>query len=119
MAYKSVHYKRAEANMKSLGIYKPEFAPMIEVYSQLMSQREALEAKFKKGGYAYEVNGSGGPKKAPIVTTLETLRKDILTYANALGLTPLGLAKFNDKAFEVKMKSGLEKALEGMSDLGK
>lgn len=118
MAQKSKHYIRAETNMKNLGIFKPEFAPMIEVYSQLMTQYEALTQTFKKSGYQFEVNTSTGSKKAPIVTTLETLRKDILTYANALGLTPLGLLKTNEKAFVVARKSALEQALDSLGDNG-
>jgi len=118
MAQKNKHYIRAEADMKNLGIFKPEFAPMIEVYSQLMTQYDALTRTFKKSGYQFEVNTSTGSKKAPIVTTLETLRKDILNYANTLGLTPLGLLKTNEKAFTVVKKSELEKALDNIGDDG-
>lgn len=103
--------------MKSLGIYKPEFDSMIGVYAQLMTQRDKLETQYKKSGYQYQVPTSTGVKKAPIVTTLETLRKDILAYAEALGLTPRGLVKFNDKAFEKKAESALSKALEDMKRL--
>ena len=118
MAQKNKHYIRAETDMKSLGIFKPEFAPMIEVYSQLMTQYDALTKEFKKSGYQFEVNTSTGSKKAPIVTTLETLRKDILNYVNTLGLTPLGLLKANDKAFNIAKKSELEKALESVGGNG-
>lgn len=118
MAQKSKHYTSAVEAMKNLGIYKPEFEPTIEIYAQLMIQLKALEAKYKKSKYQFEVPTSTGAKKAPIVTTLETLRKDILVYANALGLTPLGLVKFNDKAFEVRKTSALDKALAEMQKLG-
>lgn len=118
VATKNKHYIRAETDMKALGIFKPEFAPMIEVYSQLMTQYEALTKIFKKSGYQYEVNTSTGSKKAPIVTTLETLRKDILNYANMLGLTPLGLLKTNDKAFSTVKKSELEEALKSIGGNG-
>lgn len=117
MAQKSKHYIRAETAMKSLGIYKPEFDSMIGVYAQLMTQRDKLEAQYRKSGYQYQVPTNTGVKKAPIVTTLETLRKDILAYAEALGLTPRGLVKFNDKAFEKKQESALSKALEDMKRL--
>lgn len=118
MAAKNKHYIRAETDMKNLGIFKPEFVPMIEVYSQLMTQYDALTSAFRRSKYKYEVNTSTGSKKAPIVTTLETLRKDILTYANVLGLTPMGLLKTNDKAFATVKKSGLEKALEDIGSGG-
>ena len=111
MAQKSKHYIRAETDMKNLGIYKPEFDSMIAVYAQLMTQRDKLESEYRKGGYQYQVN------KAPIVTTLEALRKDCLTYAEALGLTPRGLAKFDAKAFEKRKVGGLEQALCNLEDL--
>lgn len=117
MAQKSKHYIRAETDMKNLGIYKPEFDSMIAVYAQLMTQRDKLESEYKKGGYQYQVNTSSGVKKAPIVTTLEALRKDCLTYAEALGLTPRGLAKFDAKAFEKRKVGGLEQALCNLEDL--
>lgn len=103
--------------MKNLGIYKPEFDQMIAIYAQLMQQRDKLEAQYRKSGYQFQVATNTGFKKAPIVTTLETLRKDILTYAEALGLTPRGLAKFNDKAFEQKKLSGLSEALKDLNGL--
>ena len=117
MAQKSKHLMQAEAHMKTLGIYKPEFMPMLEVYAQLMTQRDALEKKYKASGYAFQVSTNTGFKKAPIVTTLETLRKDILVYANALGLTPQGLAKFDDKAFSKKPEaSGLDEAMKALEN---
>ena len=118
MAQKNVHYMRAEQAMKSLGIYKPEFAPMIDTYAQLMVQYTAITTKFRKSKYQFEVDTATGVKKAPIVTTLEALRKDLLTYANALGLTPLGLLKADDKAFEKKKGSELDKALKELGSSG-
>ena len=47
-----------------------------------------------------------------MVATLESLRKDILSYSNALGLTPSGLRKLNDEmSKEKKQVSKLEMAL--------
>lgn len=103
--------------MRELGVYKAEFDPIIELYSGLMAEYIALQAEYKKGGYKCSVPTATGEKKAPIVVTLESLRRDILSYANALGLTTVGLLKVNDKAFEKKSASGLEKALEGMPSL--
>jgi hypothetical protein len=43
---------------------------------------------------------------------LESLRKDILQYSNALGLTPAGLKKIKDSMKEpTKQQSKLEQAL--------
>jgi hypothetical protein len=51
-------------------------------------------------------------KKSPLIGVLETLRKDILTYSNCLGLTPVGFKKINDDMkSENKKLSKLEEAL--------
>jgi hypothetical protein len=42
---------------------------------------------------------------------MESLRKDILAYSNALGLTPAGLKKIKDQQPEQKKQSKLEMAL--------
>jgi len=75
--------------MKSLGVYKPEYDPLIEIYAELREQYTILTKKFAESGYQYEVEtAQGGTKKAPIVATLESLRKDILAYADRLCLNP-------------------------------
>ena len=101
-------------NMKSLGIYKPEFDMTISIYAGLVEQYKALEKEFKKAKFTVvESTGySDNKKKAPIVATLESLRKDILQYSNALGLTPSGLKKIQEKMMDTKKKqSKLEMAL--------
>lgn len=101
-------------NMKALGVYKPEFDMTIEIYSGLIDQYQALEREFKKSKFTViEKTGySDNSKKSPMVATLENLRKDILQYSNALGLTPSGLKKINDELNTKKKKlSKLEMAL--------
>lgn len=100
--------------MKALGVYKPEFEPIIEVYSQLREQYNVLTKRFIESDYDFKEYTNTGTKKAPIVTTLETLRKDILAYAAQLGLTPQGLLKADDKAFAKKKQSTLAAALKGL-----
>ena len=101
-------------HMKALGVYKPEFEPIIEMYSQLREQYKVLTERFIASNYDIEEETNTGSKKAPIVTTLETLRKDILAYATQLGLTPQGLLKADDKAFVKKKTSVLAAALKGL-----
>jgi phage terminase small subunit len=101
-------------NMKALGVYKPEFDVTIDIYAGLVEQYQALEKEFKKTKFVVvEKTGySDNSKKSPIVATLENLRKDILSYSNALGLTPSGLKKINDSMKpEKKTVSKLEMAL--------
>jgi phage terminase small subunit len=50
------------------------------------------------------VSTPSGVKKSPTVSALESLRRDILNLEDALGLTPRGLLKLNEKAFEKTKK---------------
>ena len=102
---------RVRRSMESLGVYKPEFEPIIKIYCQLRQQYNEITEEFKTSGYDYSESTSSGTKKAPIVTTLESLRKDILSYASQLGLTPQGLLKADDKAFTKQKANALSKAL--------
>lgn len=101
--------------MKALGVYKPEFEPIIQIYCQLREQYDELTKEFKDSNYDYSELTNTGTKKAPIVTTLETLRKDILSYAGQLGLTPQGLLRANDKAFIQKKGSVLAEAMKELN----
>ena len=100
--------------MIALGVYKSEFEFTISIYAGLIEQYNALEKEFKKSKFTViEKTGySDNAKKSPMVATLENLRKDILAYSNALGLTPAGLKKINDEMKQDKKKaSKLEQAL--------
>jgi phage terminase small subunit len=105
---------KTKQNMISLGIYKEEFDTTISIYAGLVEQYQALEKDFKKSKFTVVENTgySENKKRAPIVATLESLRKDILQYSNHLGLTPSGLKKIKDTMKDDKKKqSKLEMAL--------
>lgn len=92
MAGKASIKKKTIQNMKELGVYKPEYDPVIEIYSELCEQYQILTKKFKADGYKYyEYTAQGGTKKSAIVATLETLRKDILAYSDRLCINPKAL----------------------------
>jgi phage terminase small subunit len=99
--------------MIALGIYQPEFDITISIYCGLVEQYQALEKEFKKSKFTVVENTgySENKKRAPIVSTLESLRKDILNYSNHLGLTPAGYKKIKDEQKQVKKQSKLESAL--------
>lgn len=97
--------------MKKLGIYKPEFEPIIEIYSDLRDQYDRLLKEFKDSDYKYYEYTAQGSKKAPIVTTLETLRKDIVSYAAQLGLTASGLLRLDENAFKKQKQSAYSKLI--------
>lgn len=112
MSKKPAEKYLVKKSMTSLGVYKPEFEPIIAIYCELREQYEDLTKEFKDSKYSYSETTKEGTKKAPIVTTLESLRKDILAYASQLGLTPQGLLKTDDKAFAKSKPNALAKALK-------
>jgi len=104
----------ARDGMKTLGVYKAEFEPMIRAYGQLREQYDALTLQYEESGYSFQVETDSGAKKAPIVTTLESLRRDVLTYASQLGLTPAGLKKLNEASMKPAKTSPLADALRSL-----
>jgi phage terminase small subunit len=107
--------KRATiADMKKLGTYKPEYNRLISIYAELVEQYGILTENFVAGDYEVEVvTMQGGAKKAPIVATLEALRKDILAYSDRLCLNPKALetvtAETDNKSKLAMALSSLEK----------
>lgn len=78
--------------MQTLGTYRKEFDPIIEIYADLMDQYQEAMSGFIEGGRQYETEtAAGGTKKSGIVGAMENIRKDILTYSDRLGLTPKAL----------------------------
>lgn len=76
-------------DMKKLGVHKPQYNRLIDIYAELVFQYNILTVEFENNGYQYEVEtDQGGTKKSPIVATLESLRKDILAYSDRLCLNP-------------------------------
>ncbi|KGL45053.1 terminase [Listeriaceae bacterium FSL A5-0209] len=76
-------------DMKSLGVYKIEYDPLIDIYVDLRVQYLAAMKEFTQSGCAYETKtAAGGSKKSAIVGTMEVLRKDLLAYSDRLCLNP-------------------------------
>lgn len=78
------------ADGRALNVFRPEFLKCYEITAELIFEFNQRQAEYKNTGYATEVDSDGKIKKAPSVAILETLRKDILAYLNALGLTAAG-----------------------------
>lgn len=103
--------KQTVKKMKELGTYKPEFDDVIDIYSGLCSEYRRLEISFYSGGQIYTAKtNSGDVKKSPIVSAMENLRKDILSYSDRLNLNPKAFFK-NTTTKSSKGESKLEKAL--------
>src|SRR5690625_3482713 len=84
--------RRTITDMKKLGVHKPQYNRIVDLYSELVHQFLTLNQKFEEEGYVFEsFTAAGGAKKAPIVATLESLRKDILAYSDRLCLNPKSL----------------------------
>lgn len=99
-------------DMKRLGVYKPQYNRLIDIYAGLVHQYLTLLDEFERGGRQYETpTAAGGKKKSAIVSTLEGLRKDILQYSDRLCLNP--------KAFEnvTAEPASASKLLKALADL--
>lgn len=96
-------------DMGKLGVFKAEYTPLIDIYSELMEQYMKLTKEYKDGGFKYaEETDRGGTKKSTLVATLETLRKDLLAYSDRLCLNPKSLS---DKEKDDNNKKGNVSAL--------
>lgn len=105
--------RRTISDMKALGVHKPQYNRLIDIYSELVFQYLTLNKKFEEGDYEVQVTtDQGSPKKAPIVATLENLRKDILAYSDRLCLNPKAIenvtAEKKDKSKLASVLSSLE-----------
>jgi P27 family predicted phage terminase small subunit len=100
--------KNVKERMENLGVYREEFAPTVARYVTLNKEYYKLYKQYAADGYKCTVVSAGGEKKAPIVTTLESLRKDLLQLEESLGLTPRGLLKLDENAFK-KPKNSAKK----------
>lgn len=106
--------KRATiADMKALGIHKPEYNRLVTIYADLVHQYNEALQDFDASGRQYETEtAAGGSKKSAIVATLENLRKDILAYSDRLCLNPKAL---ENVTAEKKKSSGLAAALRDLT----
>lgn len=95
--------------MKDLGIHKPQYNRLIDIYAGMLHQYLRALYEFETTGYQYETEtAAGNPKKSSLSSSLETLRKDILQYSDRLCLNPKSL---ENVTAESKSKSALANAL--------
>ena len=104
---KKIRIKTIE-NMKKLNTYKPEYEPIIDIYVELSYQYQKLTTEWKRLKYECKsFTAAGGGKKHPLVSTIESLRKDILAYSDRLCLNPKSMME--EKAKKPKRESRLDK----------
>lgn len=98
-------------SMKSLGVYRSEYNGTISTYADICEQYLRLTDRFKRSKYKIQTQSAqGGMKKAPIVSTLESLRKDMLMYSDRLCLNPKSFDAMTIKPQPKQSK--LDKALD-------
>lgn len=88
--------------MTQLGTYRPEYDGMIAIYVDTLIDYRRQLAGYKKGGSVCYIPTAQGMKKSPVVTTIESDRKDLLAYGEALGLTPRANKKIMDGQVSTK-----------------
>lgn len=77
------------AEMHSLGTYREEFLPVVELYVDVMAEYITVHERHKNGGYKHAVKtAQDGLKRSPVSAALEGLRRDIGAYSDRLGLNP-------------------------------
>jgi phage terminase small subunit len=86
--------KNTISDMKKLGVYKPEYEPVIDIYCEMREQYELYTKQLKDKEFKCdEWTAAGGTKKSALVSTIETLRKDILLFSDRLCLNPKAFVK--------------------------
>ena len=106
---------RLKRYMKALGTYKPEYMITAEICADLMDQYDCISRAWVESGMNPIEVTENGSKKSGTVTTLESLRKDILAYQRELGLTPLAIKRL-DAQEHLPQSSVLAEALRKLGD---
>ena len=96
--------KKIKAACIEVGTYRPEFESSIETLAEILEKRDSALVEFETqwGGSAVFVYPNKSIGMNPALNVWDTLNKSALAYWRDLGLTPAGLKKLNEKAFEQK-----------------
>lgn len=107
--------KKTIQQMENLNVYKAEYDTVIDIYADLIYQYKIFTLEFEKNGYRVTEEytnkaGATNQRKVPILTALETLRKDIGAYSDRLKLNP----KNDDVVLSSKEDNVLDQFLNEM-----
>lgn len=112
----TTYERQIKKAMVSVGTWKPEYRQAVTLCAELMRQYDELNALYIRQGMPYyETTSDGGSKKSPLVSTLESLRRDILAYLKELGLTPMSLKRM-DAVAERSQSTVLADALRKLGE---
>lgn len=119
--------KQVISNMKHLGVYRSDFDHTIDVYVDMLHQYQEFQRQFAESGYKVSEQytnkaGATNDRKTPIYLAMETLRKDLATYSDRLGLNPRVYERMKRLDVPVrkkepeKPKSRLEQAMSDLNE---
>lgn len=103
--------------MRSLGVYREEFAVPIQRYADMRIQYDILSETWRESGYKVTENytnkaGATNIRKAPLYLSMENLRRELIEMENLFGLTPKGLKVIKAQGLDQGKKSVLDEALK-------
>lgn len=103
--------------MRSLGVYREEFAVPIQRYADMRIQYDILSETWRESGYKVTENytnkaGATNIRKAPLYLSMENLRRELIEMENLFGLTPKGLKAIKAQGLDQGKKSVLGEALK-------
>lgn len=90
----SADERRIIDSMEAVGTYKPEYLPTISRLAKMRKQYENLAKVYAKMVKEHPAELQGYHKPV-VITTMESLRRDILAYERDLGLTPAALRRMD------------------------
>lgn len=87
---------KVRRELKSIGVYEKEFDMIIHIYAGMLHQYLWFEKEFQESEYQItepytnKANATN-ERKVPLLTAMESLRKDIASYSDRLCLSPKAL----------------------------
>ena len=100
------------AQLKQLGIWEEAFAPVVKELAQAERQRQRAQNEWSAEAKAKAEAEGKDPKKAkpdfgsPLWPVIDGLDKKILSYREAMGLTPKSLRRLRGVTPEAPAKDG-------------
>lgn len=104
--------ERIISEVKEAGTYRPMFHDAIEALARILEKRDECDFQYDIEGRIPVVECATGTKKNPLLTILNELNTQALSYWRDLGLTPSGLKKIDESAMKEKKKNALAEALK-------
>src|SRR5690625_1248942 len=97
------------SEMKELGIHKPYYNRMIDLYAETLHDYYRLRNEYAESGYREEVEtGTGSTKRSGTSVAIDEKLGCILQFSDKLGLTPQAFEKITT---ENQTKSSLADVL--------